>query len=59
MGPHFFEWGQNMTHKDPFGVILEKMGASAKPFWELLKIYRFYLDLHFSAWGQKGLEPDP
>ena len=35
------------------------MGACAKPFWTLLKIYRFYLDPHFSALGQKGLEPDP
>ena len=34
-------------------------GAWAKPFGELLKIYRFYLDLIFSALGQKGLEPDP
>ena len=31
------------------------MSACAKPFWKLLKIYRFYLDPHFSAWGQKGL----
>ena len=49
----------NLTLNYPFGIILEKMSACAKPFWKLLKIYRFYLDPHFSAWGQKGLEPDP
>ena len=59
MDPHFYEWGQNLTHKNPFGIILEKMGACAKAFWKLLKIYRFYLDHYFSVWGPKGLEPDP
>ena len=50
-------WG--LTHNFPFGSILENMGPSSKPFGKLLKIYRFDLDPHFSAWGQKGLEPDP
>ena len=59
MDLHVYEWGQNLTHKNPFVIILEKMEACAKPFWKLLKIYRFYLDHHFSAWGPKGLEPDP
>ena len=54
----FSDWGQNLTHKNPLGIILEKRVTSAKPFWGLLKIYRFYLDPHFSAWDQKGLEPD-
>ena len=44
---------------DPFGAMLEKMGACAKPFQKLLKIYGFYLDPHFSAWDRKGLGPDP
>ena len=50
-------WSGNQIY--PSRIILEKMGACAKPFGKLLKIYRFYLDPNFLAWGQMGLEPDP